>query len=160
MAEEDSVYLRDIPLNAGPFDPAVDTVIGTKRNVDGIDEDVRIPLRFFDTGRNRVVNLNIASGAIHVDYRYNDYFKLNMTSDVLTWSFEGMPIEDTAATLAIYIEQGATPRNMVWPPSFLWVGSAPLPSMLPNAIDLLVLTTFDSGTTWLADLARDYRPTP
>lgn len=153
MPEYESKYLRDIPIVASQQDPAEATLVA----VDDTGADIRIPLRFFSDGRNKVLPLTISGGGnVHVDYRFNDYFYLDHIADILSWSFEGLPGENMGATLALYIKRSDTTKNVVWPDAFKWVGDPPLLSSTPGAIDMVVITTFDSGTTWLADLARSY----
>ncbi len=46
---------------------------------------------------------------------------------------------------------------ITWPASFKWVGgTVPVVSTTPAAVDLLALTTFDGGVTWLADLSKGF----
>lgn len=157
MADPIMAFLRDILVTAGPYNPETDTVVG----VNGDGEDIRIPLRLFDTGRDRTVVCDIVDGVVQVPIQFNDYFVLNLTEDVTGWLFGTLPYEDRSATIAIRINQGVTPFLLTWPDNFWWTGDAPLISMEANRSDLLVLTTMNSGVTWLADLARGYRaPTP
>ena len=151
------VYLREILLNAGPFNPETCTLVA----VDGTGQDMRVPFRLFDTGRDRTQQIVISAGIAAVPVQHYDYFNLDLTEDITGWSFGTMPYEDRSATIAIRINQGATPYLLEWPDNFWWTGDAPLISMEANRSDLLVLTTMNSGVTWLADLARGYRaPTP
>lgn len=156
--EPTPTHFADIPVHAGPFDPNLDTLVIVKRDNMNVDKEYRIPFHKFDDGRSKTVDVVLTGGNAHIDFSLSDYFKIELDDDVDTWSFEAMPGEDSAATLAILIKQKASPKLVEWPGTFLWSGSAPLVSMEANAIDLLIITTFDSGTTWLADLARNYQP--
>lgn len=153
MADEDNKYLRDIIVHVGPYDPAIDTIVGVK---DG--EDVRYPMNRLDLGRNKIVDLEIDNaGNVHLDYAASDYFVLEMTRNVDTWTFESMPGQDSAATIALLIHNGMSPKTLAWPGNFRWNANAPLISSTGNTYDLLIITTFDGGVNWLADFARDYK---
>ena len=154
MADFEGKYLREITINLGPHDPAEATLV----IVDASGQDALVPLRFFSDGRNKVKTVPIEAGNVHIDYRFNDYFYLDHLANIDTWSFEGLPGENLGVTLAIYIKRTGPVKDVVWPASFKWSGGAPLLSDTPGVIDLLILTSFDSGTTWLPDLARSYGP--
>lgn len=152
MAELQARYFNAIPLDLGPHDPAAASLVA----VNAAGFDIRIPIRSFRDGRTKVLKPAITGNNIHIDYRFNDYFYIDHLDDINTWSFEGLPGEDEGVTLAIYIKRRAPLKNVIWPSSFLWSGGAPLLSDTPGAIDLLILTSFDNGTEWLPDLARNY----
>ncbi len=156
MADE-SKYLKDIPLNLGPFDTTADTLV-IVRNSD--EKEYRVPFKSLDLGRNFTHALSISNdGNIHVDYALSDYFSLLLTRDIDTWSFESMPDGVNAATLAFFIKQDATGGHAItWPATFRWSGGAPLVPPEANSVHLLIITTFDEGVTWLADFARNYAP--
>lgn len=156
MPDPVKAYLREISINAGPYDPADDTLVCVINNL-----DARVPFRLFDTGRDRTMNAVITGGNVEIPIQFTDYFILDLTEDINTWTFGALPWSGRAATVSIRINQGPVPKLLVWPDSFWWAGDAPLISMEANRTDLLVLTTHDEGVTWLADLARGYRePTP
>ena len=105
--------------------------------------------------RNTVSAL-ATSGSVAIDYDLGDYFTLALAGNVSGLTFSNLPGSGKGATLAVRITQDSTPRTVAWPASFKWVGAAPSVSTASGAVDLLVITTHDNGTTWLADLAKAY----
>jgi hypothetical protein len=58
-----------------------------------------------------------------------------------------------ATTLELVLTQDATgSRAVTWPASVRWSGGAPTLSTAASAVDRVVLTSYNGGTTWLADL--------
>lgn len=149
------LYLRDIVVNNGPFDPVVDTIVVVK---DG--REYRVPFWLFDDGRSKALTPTITANTVTIEYSRSDYFIIDITDEINVWAFDAMPPNQTSATLAIMLRQGAVPKNVNFPTTFLWSGTPPVVSLEPNAIDLLIITTFDRGVTWLADLARNYKAAP
>lgn len=99
--------------------------------------------------------LTISSGAVAINCALGDYFTLSMTANVTTLTLSSVP---AVKTLMIAITQDATgSRTMSWPAAFKWAGGTTgTLSTAANAKDLLAITTFDSGTTWYATLAKAY----
>lgn len=57
------------------------------------------------------------------------------------------------ASLELILKQDATgSRTVTWPASVKWSGGAPTLSSAANAVDRIVLASYDGGTTWYADL--------
>lgn len=58
-----------------------------------------------------------------------------------------------ATTLELILTQDATgSRTATWPAAVKWSGGAPTLSTAAAAVDRVVLTTYNGGTTWYADL--------
>jgi hypothetical protein len=58
-----------------------------------------------------------------------------------------------ATTLELVLTQDATgSRTVTWPASVKWSGGAPILSTAAGATDRVVLTSYNNGTTWYADL--------
>jgi hypothetical protein len=70
--------------------------------------------------------------------------------------FNSLPGTGKAQTIRIRITQDATgSRVATWPSSFKWPGgTVGVLSTAANAVDVLVLITFDQGTTWDAELKK------
>ena len=97
------------------------------------------------------------SGSVAVDAALGDYFTLALAGNVSTFTFSNLPGSGHGCTLAIRITQDSTPRTVGWPASFKWAGGTPpAVSTASGAVDLLIITTFDNGTSWQADLAKAY----
>jgi len=96
----------------------------------------------------------IAAGATEtLDVGTCSAFKLTLSANcTLTFS---SATTDEAWSFGLFLVQDATGgRTITWPASVLWAGgTAPTLSTTANAIDYLVFTTFDGGTTWLGALA-------
>jgi hypothetical protein len=108
------------------------------------------------SARNDVTALSSSSGVVDVDYSDGDYFTLTLTENVTSITFSNLPGSGKGATLALRITQDSTPRTVAWPASFDWSGAAPSVSTGAGDVDLLIITTFDNGTAWMANLAKDY----
>lgn len=62
-------------------------------------------------------------------------------------------VSGRASTLELVLTQDATgSRTVTWPASVKWSGGAPTLSTAAAAVDRVVLTTYNAGTTWYADL--------
>lgn len=111
-----------------------------------------------DTGP--VAQLTISSGVMNVDCALGPYYQLssaNFNANVTSITFTNLPAAGVAQTLMFEIHQNASAaKTMAWPASFKWGGSAPSISTGLSKVDLLALTTFDQGTTWLAVLNVDF----
>lgn len=63
------------------------------------------------------------------------------------------PVATEVNGLELVIRQDATgSRTISWPASVKWAGGAPTLTTTANAVDRVVLVTYDGGTTWYADL--------
>lgn len=97
------------------------------------------------------------SGSVGVDASLGDYFTLALAGNVSTFTFSNLPGSGHGCTLAIRITQDSTARTVGWPAAFKWAGgSPPAVSTGSGAVDLLIITTFNNGTSWQADLAKAY----
>ena len=106
--------------------------------------------------RNNVNSL-ATSGAVSIDCDLGDYFVLHLSGNVSSITLLNLPSSGKALSLAIQIQQDSTARTVAWPASFKWAtGVAPSVSTGSGAIDMLAITTFDQGATWLATLAKAF----
>lgn len=103
--------------------------------------------------RNVVTALSIVSGGVAVDCSLGDYFTLALNANVTGFTFTNVP---PGASIMIEITQDSTPRTVDLS-QFTWAGGAP-PAVSAGSgeVDLLALTTFNTGTTWRATLAKDF----
>lgn len=133
--------------------PAGGTTGQVLRKVDGTDYNTG-----WATLANRdAVSALATSGSVAVDAALGDYFTLALAGNVSTFTFSNLPGSGHGCTLAIRITQDSTPRTVGWPASFKWAGGTPpAVSTGSGAVDLLIITTFDNGTSWQADLAKAY----
>lgn len=93
------------------------------------------------------------TGATTVNYSVSSVHRVRLTGDV-TFTFTGTT-NNVADGLTLYLIQDGTGSHVVtWPASVKWpAATAPVLSTGANAIDIVVLESFDNGTTWFANLA-------
>lgn len=97
------------------------------------------------------------SGSVAIDASLGDYFTLALAGNVSGFTFSNLPGSGKGATLSIRITQDSTPRTVAWPASFKWAGGvAGAVSTASGAVDMLVITTFDNGTSWQATLGKAF----
>jgi len=94
------------------------------------------------------------SGAVTVNYTIAQIHRLLLTGNITGLTLSGT-VSGAGASLTLYLVQDSTgSRTVVWPSSVKWPGgTAPVLSTAPNSVDLVVMETFDGGTTWYANLA-------
>lgn len=97
-----------------------------------------------------------SSGVAPIDCSIGDYFTLAPTANVTGWLFTNVP---NGCSILVKFTQDATARTVAWPASFRWQGGNDgVVSTAAGAIDLIALTTFDGGVTWLATMAKGFAP--
>lgn len=80
------------------------------------------------------------------------YIKTITLTGNCTFTFTGATA-GLAATLELVLTQDATgSRTVTWPASVKWSGGAPVLSTTAAAVDRLVFTSYNGGTTWFGDL--------
>lgn len=84
--------------------------------------------------------LNLASGNV---------FDLTLDASTVAISLTGATAS-AACSITVVLRQDSTGgRQVTWPASVTWQGGdAPVLSAAPNAVDFVVLTTLNGGTTW------------
>lgn len=107
--------------------------------------------------RDTVTALSSTSGVVNIDCSLGDYFTLELTENVSSITFSGLPPPGRGRSLMIEITQDSTPRTVAWPASFDAAGGT-LGSVSTGSgdVDLLAITSFDGGTSWRATLAKDF----
>lgn len=101
--------------------------------------------------------LTPAAGVVTIDCALGDYFTLAPTANVTSIVFTNLPAAGKAQTIMVRFTQDTTPRTVAWPASFRWAGGvAGAVSTGSGAIDVLAITTFTQGTTWMATLAKAF----
>jgi len=103
--------------------------------------------------RNVVTTVAPAAGKLTIDASLGDYFKATLT-DNCTLEIINSP---QACTLSLDITNGSPARNLAYPAGFRWQGGVVKNvSAVAGALDKLVMTTTDSGATFLADMGKLY----
>lgn len=108
------------------------------------------------TTRAVVTAVTPSAGTATFDYALGDYFTVAPMANITTIAFSNLPASPAAITLTISFTQDTTPRTVAWPASFKWAGAAPSVSTGSGDIDMLIITSFDQGTTWHASLGKDF----
>ena len=132
---------------------AVETVVaGTGISVDATD-----PANPIVSVDNDVTAVTSTSGVLTINCAAGDYFTHALDENVTSWSFTNLPGSGKGATKIIQFTQDSTPRTVAWPASFRWAGGTDgVISTGSGAIDVLAITTFDNGTTWIATFNNAY----
>ena len=140
---------QDIADLAGGGTGVVETIVaGTGIAVDSTD-----PANPVVSVDNDVTASTSTSGVLTIDCAAGDYFTHALDENVTSWSFTNLPGSGKGATKLIQFTQDSTPRTVAWPASFRWAGGTDgVISTGSGAIDVLAITTFDNGTTWIATL--------
>lgn len=105
-----------------------------------------------------VTALSISAGAVAIDCSLGSYFTLAANAAMTSFTFSNLPASGQAQTIMIRITQDATgSRVATWPASFKWAGGAAgVLSTAANAVDVLAITTFNQGTSWIATVAKAF----
>lgn len=89
----------------------------------------------------------IAAGVLELDCYLGNIFTVSLDAEITSITFSRVPTDSYAMTLAFTAD--GTARAVTWPASVKWPsGTAPTMTDTLNEIDLIVLSTFDGGTTW------------
>lgn len=103
--------------------------------------------------RNVVTTVASSGGTLTLDASLGDYFKTTLTENTTLVIANALP----GCTLNLDIVQGSTPWTVTWPASTKWQGgTGKSVSTASGALDKLVITTTNTGTTWLAELGKAY----
>lgn len=127
---------------------------GSFANGDSLQLSLQQPNPSPGVDRNVVTALAISSGIVAVDCSLGDYFTLALNANVTGWTLTNVP---PGCSLMIEITQDSTPRTVAWPTGTKWAGgTAGAVSTASGAKDMLALTTFNTGSTWRATLAKAF----
>lgn len=109
-------------------------------------------------GHGSLTSLNISSNAVTIDHSKGACFTLTLTDNVTTVTHSNITSSE-ANWFSLRIRQDGTGGRSFTPPAS-WIYpsgvSAYTPSSGANDVDLLQGITFDNGTTWMVDYAKDY----
>lgn len=102
--------------------------------------------------------LSISSGVMNVDCSLGDYFTVTLSENVTSITFSNLPGSGIGASKLIRIQQHASaPKTVSWPASFKWENAVPnTVSADVGMIDMLSISSFDNGTTWLASIGKNW----
>jgi hypothetical protein len=80
------------------------------------------------------------------------YVKTITLTGNCTFTLTGATAGQVAALELILTQDGTGSRTVTWPASVKWAGGAPTLSTAAAAVDRIVLTSYNGGTTWYGDL--------
>jgi hypothetical protein len=105
--------------------------------------------------RTPVTTLGV-TGSVSIDCSLGNAFLLSAPTGNVTLSISNAPASGLSQTIAIkFVQHGTTARTVTWPSSFKWPGgTAFVVSTATGAVDFIVATTMDGGTTWQAAGAK------
>ena len=91
------------------------------------------------------------AGAESVDLANGNVVQPALTGNVSSVAITGWAASGIESKIVFYIPQGATPYTVTgWPAAVKWAGGiAPVLSSVNGAVDVIVLSTVDGGTTIL-----------
>ncbi|TBV76888.1 hypothetical protein [Pseudoxanthomonas winnipegensis] len=107
-------------------------------------------LAAYAKNRNVVTALAVVSGVVTVNCALGDYFTLSPTANVTGWSFTNVPV---GCSVMIRIAQ-PNPYKAVAAPTATYTTSSKTITTKNNAVDVLAMTTFDGGNSWVGTLAN------
>lgn len=100
--------------------------------------------------RNVVTALAVVSGVVTVNCALGDYFTLAPGANVTSWAFTNVP---AGCSLMIRVAQ-PNPAKALAAPTANYSSSTIAFSTKNSAVDVLALTTFDGGNSWIGTLAN------
>lgn len=104
-----------------------------------------------------VTVLTPVAGVVTINCALGDYFTLAPTANVTSILFTNLPAAGKAQTIMVRFTQHTTPVTVAMPASFKWAGgTAGVVSTGSVKVDLLAISTFNQGTTWMATLAKAF----
>jgi hypothetical protein len=77
---------------------------------------------------------------------------LTLNSPNCTLTLTGTVASSVTTLELVLTQDGTGNRSLTWPASVKWAGGTPALSTAAGAVDRVVVTTYNNGTTWYADL--------
>jgi hypothetical protein len=101
---------------------------------------------FSETSSSPAIN----AGVLTLDLEAGNVFEVALSEDVISLELVDPPAAGRAGSVTLILKQDATGgRTVAWPGTILWpVGSAPIVSPDPFAIDVFAFVTSTAGATW------------
>ena len=89
------------------------------------------------------------NGNIAVSLDNGNVAQLTLAGNVTSLALSGWPATGTEGKIVLYVPQGGVPYTITnWPAAVKWLGGlAPLLSTTAGAVDVIVLSSIDAGTT-------------
>jgi hypothetical protein len=80
------------------------------------------------------------------------YVKTITLTGNCTFTFTGAAAAQATTLELVLTQDGTGSRTATWPASVKWAGGAPTLSTAAGAVDRVVFTSYNGGTTWYGDL--------
>lgn len=101
----------------------------------------------FNRRKNSATAAN-GAGTIALDITNSTSFTVTLTGTA-TFELGGVTPENEYKIVISVVQDATGSRTVTWPASVKWSGgTSPVLSTGANALDIITLQTFDSGTTW------------
>lgn len=104
--------------------------------------------------QNAVVVINAAGNsgtALTINYTNGTVQTVTMTGNC-TFALTGATSGIACSLELVLTQDGTGSRTATWPAAVKWSGGAPVLSTTAAAVDRILLTTYNGGTTWYGDL--------
>ncbi len=91
-----------------------------------------------------------SSGTLVLDVENGNYFSTTLTEAVTTLTLSN-PFTESTTIILIATQDGTGTWEITWPASVIWeqaTGESPAQTTTANAVDIFMLQTVDTGTTW------------
>ncbi len=91
-----------------------------------------------------------SSNVLVLDVENGNYFNVTLTEAVTTLTLSN-PFTESTTIILIATQDGTGTWEITWPASVIWeqaTGESPAQTTTANAVDIFMLQTVDTGTTW------------
>lgn len=107
--------------------------------------------------KNEVIPVFSISGVLTINCALGDYLTTTLSEDITSIVFTNLPPAGKGVTKWLTVTNGSGPYDITWPASFKWASAAGAGVLTPTngAIDNVVFTSVDQGTTWFATISND-----
>lgn len=145
-------------IGAGYSQKAADeTISGIKTHstyINMTDNEIRRPM--LRDIAYKTVPVTSSSGTATLNLEAGNSFTLTLSENT-TIAINSPPASDDMGEVIVKIVQDSSPRTVSWPSGTKWPGgTAPTISTTSGAEDIVILRTWDGGTTWYGNFAQAY----
>ena len=102
-------------------------------------------------------SVSSSGGTLTLDYSTGQSFTCTLTEDVSTVTVTNPPVSGKYGELVLRLVQDSTARTVTWASAYKFPGGVDhVMSTTSGAIDRVILSTIDGGTTWNCDFSNGY----
>jgi hypothetical protein len=96
----------------------------------------------------------ISTGTLVLDLENGNVFDVALNANITTLTISNPPTSGRAGSFTLVLTADGTPRSVTWGAAVKWPdGAAPTLTSTNGKKDVIVMTTFNAGTDWLAVVA-------